>query len=70
MTMPMHSRAPFRRAPVSTGRPDPVREAAAQARLAMIRRVCISALTVLGAAAALAAIIGLKAAIYYWRFHN
>jgi hypothetical protein len=36
----------------------------------MIRRVCISALTVLGAGAALAAIIGLKAAIYYWRFHN
>jgi hypothetical protein len=37
---------------------------------AAIKRVCIGALTVLAATAALTAIIGLKAAIYYWRFHN
>jgi hypothetical protein len=37
---------------------------------AAIKRFCIGVLTVLAATGALAAIIGLKAAIYYWRFHN
>jgi hypothetical protein len=37
---------------------------------AAIRRFSIGVLTVLAATGALAAIIGLKAAIYYWRFHN
>jgi hypothetical protein len=35
----------------------------------MIKRFFISALTVLAAGAALAAIIALKAAIYFWVFH-
>jgi hypothetical protein len=35
-----------------------------------IKRFCLGALTVLAATGALAAIVGLKAAIYYWRFHN
>jgi hypothetical protein len=70
MTMLMHSRDPFERAPASTKRRDADREAAAQARLAMIKRLCSRALVVLAAAGALAAIIALKAAIYYWRFHN
>jgi hypothetical protein len=70
MTMLMHSRDPFGRAPASTAGRDADREAAAQARLTLIKRVCIGALTVLASAGALAAIIGLKAVIYYWRFHN
>jgi hypothetical protein len=37
---------------------------------AAIKRFCFGALTVLAATGALAAIIGLKAAIYYWRFHS
>jgi hypothetical protein len=40
------------------------------ARLALTRRLWRRALVVLAAAGALTAIIGLKAAIYYWRFHN
>ena len=70
MTMLIHNRDPFGPAPASAERRDPSREAAAQARLAMIKRVCRRALVVLAAGAALAAIIGLKAAIYYWRFHS
>jgi hypothetical protein len=70
MTMLMHSRDPFGPAPASTERPDTNREAAAQRRLALIKRVCRHALVVLAAGGALTAIIALKAAIYYWRFHN
>jgi hypothetical protein len=45
-----------------------VRAGAASAHLAMIKRVCLCALTVLLAGGALAAVIALKAAIYFWRF--
>jgi hypothetical protein len=48
---------------------DTIREGAAQAHLAMIKRFCISALTVLAAGGAIAAIIALQAAIYFWVFH-
>jgi hypothetical protein len=40
-----------------------------QADLAMVKRVCVGALTVLAAGAALAAIIALKAALFFWVFH-
>ena len=50
-------------------RRDTIREVAAEAHLAMIKRFCISALTVLAAGGAIAAIIALKAAIYFWVFH-
>jgi hypothetical protein len=46
-----------------------IKAGAPTARLAMIKRFCISALPVLAAVGALTAIIALKAAIYYWRFH-
>jgi hypothetical protein len=69
MTMLMHTRGPFARDPASAVRRNPAWDAAAKARLALIKRLCIRALTVLAAVAALAAIIALKAAIYYWRFH-
>jgi hypothetical protein len=70
MSMLMHTRGRFGPAPASPERRDTNREAAAQGRLALIKRVCRHALVVLAAAGALAAIIALKAAIYYWRFHN
>jgi hypothetical protein len=69
MTMLMHTRGPFQRAPSSMTRQNTIRVAAAAARLAVVKRFCIGALTVLAAGGALTAIIALKAAIYYWRFH-
>jgi hypothetical protein len=68
MTMLMHTRDPFERAPSLMERRDTIREGAAEAHLAMIKRFCMCALTVLAAGGAIAAIIALKAAIYYWRF--
>jgi hypothetical protein len=69
MTMLMHTRDPFEWTPSSMGRRDKVRKGAAEAHLAMIKRFCISALTVLAAGGAIAAIIALKAAMFSWVFH-
>ena len=69
MTMLMHNHGPFERAPSPTTRRNNVSAGAAAERRAVIKRFCISALTVLAAVGALTAIIALKAAIYYWRFH-
>jgi hypothetical protein len=70
MTMLMHTRGPFEQAPSRITRQNSIKGAgAAAARRAMIKRFCVSALTVLAAAGALTAVIALKAAIYYWRFH-
>jgi hypothetical protein len=41
---------------------------AARAHLATIKRVCLFVLTVVLAGGALAAVIALKTAIYFWRF--
>jgi hypothetical protein len=41
---------------------------AAKARLAMIKRVCLCALTVLLASGGIAAVIALKTPVYFWRF--
>jgi hypothetical protein len=68
MTMLMHTRGPFERDPSSPVRRDTTSDGAAEARMAAIKRLCIGALWVLAATGALAAIIALKAAIYYWRF--
>ncbi len=69
MTMLMQTRDPFERAPSSVGRRDTIREGAAEAHLAMIKRLCVGALTVLAAGGALATIIALKAALFFWVFH-
>jgi hypothetical protein len=45
-----------------------VRSATTRPHLAIIRRVCLAVLTVLLAGGALAAVIALKTAIYFWRF--
>jgi hypothetical protein len=69
MTMLMHTRDPIERVPSPITRRNNDIAGAAAARRAMIKRFCISALTVLAAVGALTAVIALKAAIYYWRFH-
>jgi len=70
MTMLMHTRGLLERVPYSSEGRDTAEVDAGRPHLAMIKRFCVGALTVLAATGALAAIIGLKAAIYYWRFHN
>jgi hypothetical protein len=69
MTMLLHTHGPFERAPASITRQNTDNANAAAARRAAVKRFCISALTVLAAFGALTAVIALKAAIYYWRFH-
>jgi hypothetical protein len=64
MTMLVHARGPSERAPNSSERQD---AAAAEARLAMIKRFGMCALTILLAGSALAGIIALKAIAV---FHN
>jgi hypothetical protein len=67
MTMLVHSHGPFAGFPYPSGRRDTVGADAAQAHLAMIRRFCTCALTVLVAGGAVAAIIALKTAVYLSR---
>jgi hypothetical protein len=69
MTMLTHTRGPLERAPYSSQRRDTVAARPAAAHLAMIKRLCMCALTVLTAGGAIAAIIALKAAIFFWVFH-
>ena len=69
MTMLMHTRGPLERAALSNIKRNITRDGSAAQNLAMIKRFCLGALTVLAAGGALAAVIALKAAIYYWRFH-
>ena len=69
MTMLTHARGPLQRPTYSPRRQDAAAAGAAEAHLAMIKRFCISALTVLAAGGAIAAIIALKAAIFFWVFH-
>jgi hypothetical protein len=45
-----------------------VRSGAARARLTLVKRAGLWALTILLAGGALAAVIALKTAIYFWRF--
>ena len=69
MTMLMQTRDPFEQASSSVERRDAIREGAAEAHLAMIKRFCVGVLTVLAAGGAFAAIIALKAALFFWVFH-
>jgi hypothetical protein len=69
MTMLMHTHGRFERAPTSIAKQNAIRTDTAATRRAAIRRFCIGALTVLAAFGALTAVVALKAAIYYWRFH-
>jgi hypothetical protein len=64
MTMLTHIRGPFERARYSSAGRDTVGAGAAKAHLAMIKRFCLGALTILLAGTAVAAIMALKIAIY------
>jgi hypothetical protein len=64
MTLLTHMRGPFERARYSSARRDTVGAGAAKAHLAMIKRSCLGALTILLAGTAVAAIMALKIAIY------
>lgn len=66
MTMLTHIRGPLERAAYAPARADSV---ARDARIAMIRRVCWSALMILLAFGALTGIVALKTAVYFWRYH-
>jgi hypothetical protein len=65
----MHTRAPFQQTPSSIEKRGTIGESATEARLAMAKRFCVSALTVLAAGCAIAATVALKAAIFFWVFH-
>jgi hypothetical protein len=69
MTMLMHPRSPFERARHSSQRPDRVAASPAAAYLSVIKRFCRVALAVLAAGAALAAVIALKTALFFWVYH-
>jgi hypothetical protein len=60
MTMLMHTRGPFERAPNSPERQDAAGTGAAEARLAMVKRFGICALTLLLAGAVLTGIVALR----------
>ena len=69
MTMLMQTRDPLERVPSSVERRDIIGEGTAEAHPAMIKRFRAGAMTVLAAGAALAAIIALKVALFFWVFH-
>jgi hypothetical protein len=69
MTMLTHTRSPLERAAYSSQRRDTVAARPAAAHLAMIKRFCMCALTVLAAGGAVAGIMALKIIAYLPRIH-
>jgi hypothetical protein len=70
MTMLMHTGGSFKPAPRPPRQRQPIAAGDAQTRLSIVKRFAIGALKVLAASGALTAIVALKAAIYFWRFHS
>ena len=66
MTLLTHTGRPFERVPYSSAKREPTR--AANAHLAMFKRVCLIALTSLLAISAVGGIIALKTAAYLSHF--
>ena len=69
MTMLTPTRGRFERAAYSSESRDRVGAGRADARLAKVRRFCVSALLVVMAGVALTAIMALKVIVYLPRFH-
>jgi hypothetical protein len=69
MTMPRHRSGPFERARHSSQGRDGAAAGPHKAYVAMIKRFCLGALTVLAAGVALAAVIALKVALFFWVYH-
>jgi len=63
MTMLMHTRG------TRAGRPDGSETRTAGVRLAAVKQFCMCALAALLGGGAIAGIIALKTAAYFWRFH-
>ena len=68
MAMLTHARGPFKPAPHSSGRRD-TSGTGADAHLAMIKRFCVFVLMILMGGGAVAGVIALRTAAYFWRFH-
>ena len=66
MTMLTDTRVPFEPATYPSAQRTAVRPGA---RLALIKQICLYAVTIILAGGALTGIIALKTAIYFWRFH-
>ena len=64
-----HTGGSFKPARRSPGGQDTAGRFVANAHLAMIKRFSISALTLLAAGGAVAAIVALKAALFVWVYH-
>ncbi len=69
MTMLTYTRGAFEPARYSSARQDGAEAGAAAADLAMIKRVCMCALGMLAVGGAATAVVALRAALYFWRFH-
>jgi hypothetical protein len=65
MTMLMHTRG----TPHSSGHRDTIESGTAGARLAAVKRFCMCAVAALLGGGAIAGIIALKTAAYFWRLH-
>ena len=69
MTMLTHSNGPFEPASYSS----PVRSTTAtgtgKAHLALIKRFCMGAVAMLAIGGAATAVVALRAALYFWRYH-
>jgi hypothetical protein len=70
MTMLRHTRSPFGPARNPLENRSDVHATSAAAHLAIIKRSCLAALTILAAGSAVAAIMALKIALYLLRFYH
>jgi hypothetical protein len=68
MTMLTQPRGPLERVAYRSAERATVGAGAPGTRLALIKRICVAAVTILLTGGALAGIIALKTAIYFWRF--
>jgi hypothetical protein len=69
MTTLTPTRGPLERVPYSSGRRGAVGAGPEQTQVSMITRFCMCALAALVAGGAVAGIVALKTAIYFWRFN-
>lgn len=70
MTMLTHIRSPFTPVSYSSERRDSAGADTANAHMATIKRFCLCALVALVAGGGVGAILALRTAAYFWRFHH
>jgi len=69
MTMIAHGHGPFDAAVHSSPARGSTVTTAAEARRPMIKRLCIDALAMLALGGVGTAVVALRAALYFWRYH-